>query len=622
MTPQMFGAKGDGIHDDTINIQKAINYCSINKLTLKFLPGIYKITDTIEICKLGLGKHQFVIDFNSALIIADKNIFPTDKEMFLVRKPTEEEDKTNIDWAQGWFIKLINLNLSGNFKANTGLYIKQTQGVVIDSLHIDQCKIGLKVKNVYYGKYEGHNVINNCHVGICLTGDKSPNPHENNAVIYNGFWICGGSKCPTDSALNHWGYNPQDSIGIELQTGGFALAFNNITIETYGYGIKQTDNQEVSKTRLHLNIENCYFEHIKTSFIDISNKNFSYNIVTIKNCHGNEEKESLSNYAIIVAKGDFTILNNNFKDNIVKIKGQANVETDMKTCITTISDEKFKEDGKTPWDWSNHGWQQTVQNVSHSYKNHTLEKYVDNSEKLFSIKQENTQNLYKIHPINSINNIDALFLNGSGIVLTAINDDGSNVYYRLIVDKQGNLSTEAVSNYQLGMLKPQYYSVSIDKIVNHSDDTKINNYLNFIKYYPYDKFRIKEITPVDYIINEERTTAKIKGGIADGLEPVGNIDYIINVLNEKFNNFETSNYYFIYNIDINRFYVLQQNIEGKNYWAWAGTNPVRETSTLQAIGTTDQIPNVNNISNFIYYDTTLSKYIKWDNNLKKWVDYK
>ena len=66
VTPLSFGAKGDGKTDDTQAIQEAINYCSINKFTLKFHPGTYIISDTIEICKLGLGKHQFVIDFNGS----------------------------------------------------------------------------------------------------------------------------------------------------------------------------------------------------------------------------------------------------------------------------------------------------------------------------------------------------------------------------------------------------------------------------------------------------------------------------------------------------------------------------------------------------------------------------
>ena len=69
--PENFGAKGDGENDDTIPIQKMIDYCnSINK-TINFNQKTYKITDTIY-----LRNNNVNIEGNQATIYSeiDKSI--------------------------------------------------------------------------------------------------------------------------------------------------------------------------------------------------------------------------------------------------------------------------------------------------------------------------------------------------------------------------------------------------------------------------------------------------------------------------------------------------------------------------------------------------------------------
>lgn len=64
ITPEMFGAVGDGITDDTVAIQKAIDYITNEEINgkLLFQNSIYLVTDTINITKGGFviqgnGKH-------------------------------------------------------------------------------------------------------------------------------------------------------------------------------------------------------------------------------------------------------------------------------------------------------------------------------------------------------------------------------------------------------------------------------------------------------------------------------------------------------------------------------------------------------------------------------------
>lgn len=49
VTPQMFGAKGDGEHDDTARIVSAISYANSNGKSVYFPKGEYVVTSAIEI---------------------------------------------------------------------------------------------------------------------------------------------------------------------------------------------------------------------------------------------------------------------------------------------------------------------------------------------------------------------------------------------------------------------------------------------------------------------------------------------------------------------------------------------------------------------------------------------
>lgn len=65
ITPQMFGAKGDGVTDDTKTIQEAIVFCENNKRLLYIPSGVYMVSDTLTISKsiaiLGSSVHKDVL---------------------------------------------------------------------------------------------------------------------------------------------------------------------------------------------------------------------------------------------------------------------------------------------------------------------------------------------------------------------------------------------------------------------------------------------------------------------------------------------------------------------------------------------------------------------------------
>ena len=68
VNPVQFGCYGDGIHDDTTNLQSAITFCETNKLKLVSNGSkTYRITETLNVDTL-------ICDFNNAIITSGENI--------------------------------------------------------------------------------------------------------------------------------------------------------------------------------------------------------------------------------------------------------------------------------------------------------------------------------------------------------------------------------------------------------------------------------------------------------------------------------------------------------------------------------------------------------------------
>ena len=61
ITPEQFGARGDGITDDTDAIQNAINYCKENNLKLYFISNKYKITNSLNIAGIDININTEII---------------------------------------------------------------------------------------------------------------------------------------------------------------------------------------------------------------------------------------------------------------------------------------------------------------------------------------------------------------------------------------------------------------------------------------------------------------------------------------------------------------------------------------------------------------------------------
>lgn len=214
-----FGAKGDGVTDDTIAIQSAIDYIlqitgdsvpSFSNvppkpvITLFFPFGTYKITDTLIL------HGTIILDFNNSLI----NFTPTTSKDFI---------KTTKNWTNNSSLHntIKNANIRGNFDKGTGtgfsnicINFKNTGFSKLENINIANFKLAL---------YTGHdpdlqggyyNISENLTIQHCFQSMSL----NNNAFYFTNTIIANGSGDIYEPAAN-------------IIINGAGIEFNNLDLE-------------------------------------------------------------------------------------------------------------------------------------------------------------------------------------------------------------------------------------------------------------------------------------------------------------------------------------------------------------------------------------------------------
>ena len=205
---KQFGCYGDNTHDDTENLQKAIDYASENNYGVVYVDnGIYKITDALIIKKAikisgdfeyGRTNNNLVYGSEIKQSVANKSVF----------KITENT----------YGIEISKLRLSGtdDFTCN-GIEVTAD---LFDEYIIDKIHFGTRFNKCIILKYSGIGVISNCsfsnnNMGIDINYGSSTmflyNNFYNNDVHvkislidgckFDGNWFESGNEKPNSVAL-------------------------------------------------------------------------------------------------------------------------------------------------------------------------------------------------------------------------------------------------------------------------------------------------------------------------------------------------------------------------------------------------------------------------------------
>ena len=151
VTPQNFGAVGDGDTDDTQAFEDAITYCHENKRRLFVPRGSYKITNTLTL-------PQGFIMFGETILFANvssKIYLDSDEDIPLFSLGNGDNELNNIRITD---IYLVNKGYSGTPENNTkniGIEFKYTTEMLFENLYIIGFNIAIKATNMTITTFRG-----------------------------------------------------------------------------------------------------------------------------------------------------------------------------------------------------------------------------------------------------------------------------------------------------------------------------------------------------------------------------------------------------------------------------------------------------------------------------------
>ncbi|QPL22358.1 neck passage structure [Lactococcus phage RH10] len=282
-----FGAKGDGVTDDTLSIQRAID----TGFSVFIPPGKYNVKEL-----KGFSSGQIIQGISKAESWGGKNT----QNITLLNGIGSADNyviKNNV-WTDGILptaITVKNLSIEGGKKTN-GILVGNSS--TIEGVKIQNCINGLskiKVSNVMNCQ------INNCTNGVMTAVDSKI---TNNFFYYNEVGINFDNSNDNSIVNNKIEWN---RIGISLTKATFNLISNNIIDRNTTYGIYtfNTANTTILGNQFERNLTN----HL---YLQGSQFNISTNSFFRKNSEDNQSGIMAPDIAIFVKSVSNSMITNNF----------------------------------------------------------------------------------------------------------------------------------------------------------------------------------------------------------------------------------------------------------------------------------------------------------------------
>ncbi|QGJ85184.1 virion structural protein [Lactococcus phage P4565] len=282
-----FGAKGDGVADDTLSIQRAID----TGFSVFIPPGKYNVKEL-----KGFSSGQIIQGISKAESWGGKNT----QNITLLNGIGSADNyviKNNV-WTDGILptaITVKNLSIEGSKKTN-GILVGNSS--TIEGVKIQNCINGLskiKVSNVMNCQ------INNCTNGVMTAVDSKI---TNNFFYYNEVGINFDNSNDNSIVNNKIEWN---RIGISLTKATFNLISNNIIDRNTTYGIYtfNTANTTILGNQFERNLTN----HL---YLQGSQFNISTNSFFRKNSEDNQSGKMAPDIAIFAKSVSNSMITNNF----------------------------------------------------------------------------------------------------------------------------------------------------------------------------------------------------------------------------------------------------------------------------------------------------------------------
>ena len=306
-----FGAKGDGVTDDTLSIQRAID----TGFSVFLPPGKYNVKELKGFASgqiiQGISKAESWGGTNTQNVTLLNGIGSADNYVI----------KNNV-WGNGVLptaITVKNLSIEGSKKTN-GILVGNSS--TIEGVKIQNCINGLsniKVSNVM-----------NCQINGCTNGvmNATDSKITNNFFYYNEVGINFDNSNDNSIVNNKIEWN---GIGISLTKATFNLISNNIIDRNTTYGIytSNTANTTISSNQFERNLTN----HL---YLNGSQFNISANSFFRKNLEDDQSGIVAPDVAIFSKSVSNSMITNNFVNGKMLNKTGTDYSSNVNYSANTI----------------------------------------------------------------------------------------------------------------------------------------------------------------------------------------------------------------------------------------------------------------------------------------------
>lgn len=250
VTPEMFGAKGDGTTDDTLSLQECINSAITSQMIIKLRPTTYKITGTLNItdgCKIkGYQSSDFWsthADENRSIILA-----ATGSGAALNISKTTSWNNNPAERVSG--VEITDIHIKGFGTDNHGAIYCQCYNTKFENVKITNFGIGVHCTSVYKTDFINVNIFT-CYLGYAF---RSNGPD----VVIKGGWVQYKGNISEVVSLPTEVYNSLMNKGIYRNAvTGMILFDSKVTmydfaIEALNYGLQVSAESTVIAHNLNI----------------------------------------------------------------------------------------------------------------------------------------------------------------------------------------------------------------------------------------------------------------------------------------------------------------------------------------------------------------------------------
>ena len=239
LTPQMFGAKADGITNDTLAVQMAINQAGTKKGSVYFPDGVYVVDD------LHINEFISIYGVRATLKASSKCV-----NVLNINVPWLGKDRTN--HGNNAFVQI---NINCNNTAESGIYSTQMNAFTVKDTSIrDFTKYG-----IYSADIAAETIIHDCYFrGSSINGSDTIGIYAGEDSRISNIFMkdCHiGIKAKKGGIIinNYTAWlqnNINDSIFLDLTDCTGSIKCSNLYIDTYEKGIVKNTGSNLFVTNI------------------------------------------------------------------------------------------------------------------------------------------------------------------------------------------------------------------------------------------------------------------------------------------------------------------------------------------------------------------------------------